>query len=52
MNQSNHIRYHDLSLIGGVCADGPPPLLLEALTVPEHEDVLSGETRNSDAGKK
>ena len=63
MNNSNHIRYHYLSLIGGsrgfftleilqVCVDGPPPLLPGALMVPAHEDVLPGEKIKSDAGNK
>ena len=63
MNNSNHIRYHYLSLIGGsrgfftliilrVCTDGPPPLLQEALMVPANEDVFSLETRNSDTVNK
>ena len=63
MNNSNHIRYHYLSLIGGsrefftltilqVCTDGPPPLITEVLKVPANEDVFSVETRNSDAGNK
>ena len=36
----------------GVRVDGPPPPLLEMLVVPEHEDVVSGETRQFDAGKR
>ena len=36
----------------GVLDNGPPSPITEAMVVPAHEDVASGETGNSDAGKR